>query len=109
VIVGKSYYEPYGIDPELAIECAFSLLLQKKVERHTEGIIASSTFPVNYFTVSEMEQWYGEEFAAVFHRLTGQDLRDGDGTYWRFNRIHDYGPALEDAKAWSKVLGPQGV
>lgn len=107
VIVGKAYYEPYGIDPKLAIECAFSLLLQKKVERHTEGIIPSSTFPVNYFTVSEMEQWYGEEFGAVFHRLTGQDLRDGDGTYWRFNRLHDYGPAAEDVESWSKVLGPQ--
>ena len=38
VIVGKEYYEPYGLEPELVVERVFSFLLAKRVQRQTEGI-----------------------------------------------------------------------
>lgn len=62
VIVGHDYYEPYGLTPDHVVEAALSMLLSKKMLRHTEGMLTSSTFPSNYFSVSEMEQWFGAEF-----------------------------------------------
>lgn len=38
------------------------MLLARKLDRHTEGILESSKFPSNYFSVSEMEQWFGDDF-----------------------------------------------
>lgn len=66
VIVGKSYYEQYNIAPEAPVEACLALLLARKMPRHSEGMLGTAEFPVNYFTVSEMEQWYDEEFAAQF-------------------------------------------
>lgn len=37
VIIGKEYYEPYGLEPELVVERVFSFLLAKRVQRQTEG------------------------------------------------------------------------
>eukprot|EP00798_Chlamydomonas_sp_ICE-L_P023411 gene23411-30685_t len=64
------YYEPFGISPEAPIEAALALLLGNKMPRHTEGIINSSTFPVNYFSVSELEQWFGDQYVGEFLRTT---------------------------------------
>lgn len=66
IIIGKSYYEPYDIPVELAVEACLALILSKKLPRHNEGMLGTAEFPVNYFTVSEMEQWFNEEFAAQF-------------------------------------------
>jgi hypothetical protein len=41
-------------------------MLSRKMPRHNEGMLGTAEFPVNYFTVSEMEQWYDDEFAAQF-------------------------------------------
>ncbi len=37
VIVGKEYYEPFNIEPEVVLERVFAFLLQKKTPRQTEG------------------------------------------------------------------------
>lgn len=66
IVVGKSYYEPYGTLPEAAVEACLALILSNKMTRHNEGMLGTAEFPVNYFTVSEMEQWFGEDFAAQF-------------------------------------------
>ncbi|GLC44486.1 hypothetical protein PLESTB_000068200 [Pleodorina starrii] len=93
VIVGKQYYEPYGLAPEAAVEAGLALLLRAKVARATEGILLSSQFPVNYFALGQVEQWYGEEFRHEFERITGGvRLSDGNQDGWRFSRLHDYGP-----------------
>jgi len=66
IIVGKSYYEQYDVPVEAAVEASLALILAKKLPRHNEGMLGTAEFPVNYFTVSEMEQWFTDEFAAQF-------------------------------------------
>ena len=38
LIVGRAYYEPYGMDATNLAELVFTFLLQKKVARQTEGM-----------------------------------------------------------------------
>ena len=51
------------------------------------GELLSSQFPVNYFSISEVEQFFpafADEYGQ-FERSLG-----GAGKFWRFNRLHDY-------------------
>ncbi|KAF8065577.1 hypothetical protein HT031_003178 [Scenedesmus sp. PABB004] len=95
VIVGRQYYEPYGLPPEAPVEAALSLLLGLKLPRHSEGMLGSAEFPVNYFTISEAEQWFEDDFAAAFLHVTGATLVDGTGELWRMNKVNVYGGRLE--------------
>ena len=45
-------------------------------------------FPINYFSISTIEQYF-DDFATAFLD-TGIELR-ADDKFWRFNRIHSYG------------------
>lgn len=94
IIVGKDYYEPHSITPEAVVEAALSLLLVKKVPRQTEGLLMNSQFPSNYFSISELEQWFGEDFNEEFERSIGVH-REETEDYWRFNRVFGYGAQLE--------------
>lgn len=50
-------------------------------------MLLSSQFPVNYFSISEVEQFFpafADEYGQ-FERSLG-----GAGKFWRFNRLHDY-------------------
>lgn len=160
VIVGKDYYEDYGIEPETVLDRVFAFLLRKRVPRRTEGatglgnlpstltisfclpplalflmvlpflevtgvlclhavlnlhwlsswfetakmmcsagMLLSSQFPINYFGISDVEQWF-EDFTDEYAD-TGKVL-PGSAKFWRFNRLHDYGDsssALDDNKA----------
>ncbi|KXZ55763.1 hypothetical protein GPECTOR_2g1313 [Gonium pectorale] len=111
IIVGKQYYEPYGLAPEAAVEAGLALLLRAKVARSTEGMLLSSQFPVNYFALGQVEQWYGEEFRHEFERITGGvELQTNESDAWRFNRLHDYGPLRnETAEQLSAALGQHGA
>jgi len=85
VIVGLDYYEKQGIEAELVVERVFAFLLRKNIPRRTDGILNSSQFPVNYFSVSELHQFFAD-----FEDEFDQDL-PGDEKFWRFNRTQDYG------------------
>lgn len=87
VIIGKPYYEAFGLDPRDAVARVFAFLLRKKVPRSTEGMILSSQFPSNYFSVSEVEQFF-DDFGDEF-----KDLGElpGEAGFWRFARTEDYG------------------
>lgn len=87
VIVGKDYYEAQGIEPQTTVERVFAFLLRKKVPRQTEGMLLSSQFTSNYFSISQVEQNF-DDFAAYFAEL-GQ--LPGESGFWRFNRTKDYG------------------
>ncbi|KAL4530637.1 hypothetical protein Ndes2437B_g04120 [Nannochloris sp. 'desiccata'] len=88
VIVGKDYYERQGIDAEEVVERVFSYLLAKEVPRQTDGMLLSSEFPINYFSVSEVHQFF-DDFEEFFQ---GEWLKKGDyHEFWRFNRTQDYG------------------
>ena len=39
IILGKEYYEDFGLEPEHVVAMAFTFLLQKKEPRHTEGTV----------------------------------------------------------------------
>ncbi len=73
---GKQYVEAVGLtSPDPAAEAAMAVLLAEKQPRHTEGVMPVGQFPVNYFTVSEVEQWWDEDFRQAFKIAAGkQDL-----------------------------------
>jgi hypothetical protein len=43
VIIGKSYYEPYGILPEQPVEAALALMLHLKMPRHRYASLCQVT------------------------------------------------------------------
>lgn len=122
IIVGKSYYnEERGMQAEDMVEKVFAFLLKKKIPRHSEGIRANSQFPVNYFSVTDVHQFFAdfeEEFALEEEEEDGHDAKtttsNGSSTsanskgafrlpdeqeFWRFNKVKDYGYKDEDPKA----------
>ena len=52
------------------------------------GMLKMDQFPINYFGVSDVEQWF-DDFVDEYAD-TGKVL-PGSHKFWRFNRIHDYG------------------
>ena len=54
-------------------------------------MLLSNQFPINYFSVSEVEQWW-PDFADLYNNADRR-LQDA-GKFWRFSKVHDYG---EDA------------
>jgi hypothetical protein len=116
VIIGKDYTEPLDRSAEDAVQATFEFLLKRKVPRQTEGILLSSEFTINYFSLSQVEQFY-KNFAEEYANCqVGSSNSDGDGNnkalpdeqrFWRFNRIHDYGAAkLDDPKKFAKQMSP---
>ena len=51
-------------------------------------MLLSSQFPINYFGISDVEQWF-DDFGAEFAD-TGRVL-PGPSKFWRFNKLNDYG------------------
>jgi len=92
VVVGKEYYEPQALEPEMPVEAALGLILQQKLPRtRTPGaMLSSAQFPTAYFAVGGVEQWYGEDFLAILDDMSGLRLREEgkEGAYWRFNRVN---------------------
>ena len=43
---------------------------------------------MNYFSITTVEQWFGEDFVENF-KQAGYIL-PGPEKYWRFNKIHSY-------------------
>jgi hypothetical protein len=86
VIVGREYSEGAGLAPEDVVERIFAFLLRKRVPRQTEGMLISSQFHSNYFSASEVHQFF-DDFEGEFPR----GALPGDGGFWRFNRTQDYG------------------
>jgi hypothetical protein len=100
VIVSSDYYDvEEGLDAEGVLERVFAFLLAKGVPRHTEGIMLSSEFPINYFAVSEVTQHF-DDFADAWGGALKKD-------FWRFNRTQDYGMWKgEDVAALSEQFRP---
>ncbi|CAL8471625.1 g11167 [Coccomyxa elongata] len=93
VIIGKEYYEEFGLEPEDVLAMTFSFLLRKKTPRQTEGMLLSSQFNINYFAISEVDQWWSD-FVQEWTNI-GKTL-EGDGKFWRMNRLHGYGGLAND-------------
>lgn len=52
VIVGKEYYEPFGVQAETVVGRALSFLVKKRVPRQTEGAPVASLRPEGGITGS---------------------------------------------------------
>jgi len=96
VIVGAPYTRASGGTPEELVAHAIAFLMHLKIPMQTDGILGVGTFPVNYFNVSLIDQWY-PEFGAR-HGLPGAE------TCWRFNKLNSYGAEAE--RVDSLMLGP---
>ncbi|CAI7908436.1 unnamed protein product [Closterium sp. NIES-53] len=81
---GRVYSEAVNLPEDAVIARIIAFLLHKKIPRQTEGVLSSEQFPINYFAVSEVAQ----KFEDLGEWFPGGDLPD---SYWRFNRIHEYG------------------
>ena len=58
----------------------------------------SAQFPINYFSVSEVEQNF-PDFEAAWE---GHGIQlPGDSKFWRFNKIHNYGSSDENPQRGS--------
>ena len=74
-------------------------------------MLTSGQFPVNYFSVSEVQQWFGDDLGVVFEAATGRVFGEGagaaeSGAFWRFNKVEDYGPMkLETAEQLNASVG----
>jgi len=84
VIVGKMYYKHGEFEPEQVLGAAFGFILKKNIPRQTEGILSSTQFSPNYFSVAEMHQVFPEFEEMMPLRI------DGD-SFWRFRRVEQYG------------------
>lgn len=93
IIIGEDYIKALGMPLKDIAERTVSFLLSKKVKRKTEGMLMSNEFPVNYFALSSVEQWF-DDFALAF--TTENKELPGEDKFWRFNRIHNYGWTSDD-------------
>ncbi|CAI7810492.1 unnamed protein product [Closterium sp. NIES-54] len=84
IVLGRVYSEAVNLPEDAVISRIIAFLLHKKIPRQTEGVLSSEQFPINYFAVSEVAQ----KFEDLGEWFPGGDLPD---SYWRFNRIHEYG------------------
>ncbi|KAG0631205.1 hypothetical protein M758_1G235300 [Ceratodon purpureus] len=94
VVVGKIYPDAVSMNEDDFLEKVMGFLLHKRIPRHTEGLLTGDMFPINYFSVSEVSQQFTD-----FQDWFTDELPD---SYWRFNKIHSYGAAIDEPP----LLGP---
>lgn len=87
VVVGKFFPEAVKMPEDEFLEIIMGFLLYKKIPRHTEGLLDASTFPINYFAITQVCQFF-------------KDLNDWfpsklPDNFWRFMRTEMYGPAID--------------
>lgn len=60
-------------------------------------------FPINYFAGGDVEQWFPE----VMERLAkagSAPTQSNTESFWRFNKVHTYGPMAESTESLSVAL-----
>jgi len=101
VIVGKDFTGAIGEeDPREVVKNAFAVLLARRVPMHTEGMISSEVFPVNYFTATNVATMF-PEFLELFD--SSSEKFDWDRAQWNFRQVHDY--AQDEKRTMPSPLG----
>jgi len=103
VLVSSEWETTTGRPLKEVVQTAFAFLLTKEgVGRRIEGLMGANEFPINYFSMSEVEQWF-PDFADFLGKVPE--------SYWRFNRIGDYNQnaAQNDPTQGIPLLGPGGL
>lgn len=95
VIVGRMFPEAVSMPEDDFLEIIMGFLLYKKIPRHTEGLLDPCTFPVNYFAISQVAQFFND-----LNDWFPSKLPDN---FWRFMRTELYGPAIDPPPE----LGPE--
>ena len=88
VIVGKKYYKHGTLEPEEVLGATFGYILKREIPRQTEGILSSTQFSPNYFSVAEVHQCFADFEDEIPMQI------DGD-SFWKFRRIEKYGYARQ--------------
>ena len=72
------------------------------------GVLLSSQFPMNYFSITTVQQWFEEDFLSAFEDPSY--ILPGQSKFWRFNKIHTYGSRNygQDLNADQGLLVPAG-
>lgn len=52
---------------------SFAFVIEEEMERQTEGLLVMTQFPINYFTVADLDQRF-PEFREHFKQWTGCTL-----------------------------------
>mmetsp|Transcript_15630 Transcript_15630/g.49077 ORF Transcript_15630/g.49077 Transcript_15630/m.49077 type:complete len:257 (-) Transcript_15630:36-806(-) len=90
VMVGRDYY---GDDPKVAeqmVEKTIAILFYKKTPRQTQGTLKNQYLCVNYFSLSNVSQFYTD-----YEDLLDSPLRDQEHC-WQFRRTEAYGLKKHD-------------
>lgn len=86
VIVGKTYYKHGTFEPDDILGAVFGFILNHDLARQTEGILSSTQFSANYFSVAELHQNFPEFENHIPVQINGD-------SFWRFRRMEKYGYA----------------
>lgn len=70
---GEEYYAKQGLQARDVVMLSFAFVIEEELERQTEGLLIMTQFPINYFTVADLDQRF-DEFRDHFHRWTGVEL-----------------------------------
>eukprot|EP01018_Ginkgo_biloba_P034903 Gb_22550 [translate_table: standard] len=89
VIVGRFYPEAAEMPEDDFLEVVIAFLLNKKIPRHTEGVLRSSEFNINYFAIGEAAQRF-EDIQEWFEKELPDD-------HWRFVKTNSYGAHVDPA------------
>jgi hypothetical protein len=89
VIVGEIYFKHGIFEPKDLLEKVFGFILKRRFPRQTEGILSSTQFSPNYFSVAELHQNYPDFEEEIPWQV------DGD-SFWHFRKIEQYGYSHED-------------
>lgn len=95
VIVGSFLPESVNMPEDEFLETVMGFLLHKRIPRHTEGLIEPSTFPINYFAITQVCQFF-KDLDDWFPSKLPKD-------YWRFMRTELYGANIDPPPS---ELGP---
>lgn len=56
-----------------------------QVCRQTDGLLLSSQYPVNYFSITQIEQWFRDDFRSELAKVIGNKAFDTERNenFWR--------------------------
>lgn len=89
IIVGQMFPEAVDMAEDDFLERVIGFLLHKHIPRHTEGMLRSSEFNINYFAIGEVSLRFRELQEWFSKKLPADE--------WRFAKIQSYGALIDPA------------
>lgn len=89
IIVGQFFPDAVDMAEDDFLEVVVGFLLHKQIPRHTEGMLRSSEFNINYFAIGEV--------SLRFRDLQDWFPKELPPDEWRFAKLESYGSAIDPA------------